>query len=398
MAGRDKVHLIVHKFGRGGTDRVCAYLANGLAKGGYDTEIVAFARGGDAEALLEELAGSRVRVRYLANSTGSRPFDLLRGLWRLAAHLRRERPACVVSTGNNVSWVTAAGVALSGLKSCKLALKTTNPIVRRGDGRFKRFWRSAGYRRAFAAADAVWTLSDAETRQLREAFPQSARRFQTVVNPYVTPAMLAPCAAACAADGRRHVIAVGRFSAQKRLDLLVRAFALVDDPKAHLTLLGEGPDRPMLQALVDALGLRDRVDMPGFVPDVAAWYRRAHVMVLPSVYEGLPAVVLEALASDCAVLATDCFPSARCLLEGVPGCAIIERPDPAELAARIGRSLAREKPGGLSAIARAYSIEAGVRSHAAALDKLLASPSASSQTLAKHARSGNRVIRPMRFG
>jgi glycosyltransferase involved in cell wall biosynthesis len=52
-------------------------------------------------------------------------------------------------------------------------------------------------------------------------------------------------------------------------------------------------------------------------------------MVLPSRYEGLPTVVLEALAANCSVISTDCFPCARELLAEAPGCGIIEHPAPA---------------------------------------------------------------------
>lgn len=67
---------------------------------------------------------------------------------------------------------------------------------------------------------------------------------------------------------------------------------------AHLTLLGDGPDQPELERLMDALGLAGRVSMLGFVADVTSWHRRARVMVLPSIHAGLPAAVLEALASN----------------------------------------------------------------------------------------------------
>ena len=148
---------------------------------------------------------------------------------------------------------------------------------------------------------------------------------------------------------------------------LSRAFALVRTPGARLRILGEGEERPALSMLVAQLGLEGRVELPGFVTDVAAQLHAADLFVLPSDYEGLPAVVLEAMATNCKVIATDCFPAARSLLESAPGCGIIERIDPKSMAELIDRHLTGPRPIGLRAIAERYSITNGVASHLAAM-------------------------------
>ena len=367
----EKVVLTVHTLGQGGTDRVCTHLANGIAAAGFDTEILLFCRGGGGEQALTSLLDSRVRLTSLSTRSLSRPLDLVSKLPAYVRHLIHARPQCVISTGNNMSWVTALGVKLSGLSDCALIMKTTNPIVRPTDWWLKRAFRSAGYRRAFSAADAIWALSQAETEQLRAAFPTTAERFQTVINPYVTRSMVSRARCPSHGDDAPLVLAVGRLSSQKRLERLIRAFALVRNPHARLAILGDGPDRAPLEQLVEQLGLEDRVIMPGFVTDIERWYARARLFVLPSVYEGLPAVVLEAMAANCPVLTTDCFPLASELASAGDGCAIIETVDPPELAALIDKSLSRARPTGLRELADRYSIESGVASHVAALRRLI---------------------------
>ena len=111
------------------------------------------------------------------------------------------------------------------------------------------------------------------------------------------------------------------------------------------------------------------MSMPGFVTNVAEAFQQASLFVLSSDYEGLPAVVLEAMAANCPVLCTDCFPAARAIVEGAENCAIIERHDPAALAALIDAHLEMAKPTRLRQAAERYSIPNGVASHAAMIFK-----------------------------
>jgi len=103
------------------------------------------------------------------------------------------------------------------------------------------------------------------------------------------------------------VLGVGRFYPQKDFSTLIKAFALVRAQRpARLVILGEGPLRPQLEALAQQLGVADQVSMPGFVENPFAYMRRAAVFVLPSQYEGLPNVLIQAMACGCPVVSTNC--------------------------------------------------------------------------------------------
>lgn len=102
-------------------------------------------------------------------------------------------------------------------------------------------------------------------------------------------------------------LAVGRLNRQKDHLTLIKAFAKVRESKpSKLVILGEGPLRADLSALVEELGLEEDLKMPGFTVDPTPWYRSADVVVLPSLYEGLPGVLLEALAMGKSIVSTDC--------------------------------------------------------------------------------------------
>ena len=365
-AAKPRVTLILHSFDRGGSGRVAAYLARGFADAGLAVDLAIVARGGAVDDLAGGLAGADIPIRYLRRTTGNRPLDLILGLPALVRHLRERRPDHVVAAANNVALVAALAFRLAGSPG-RLFLKTTNPIAtsrHKGVVRRIRLW---SYALIFRWVSGVWTLSPEESAEMREQFPRFAALFRDVANPYVTPAMLADPDGGVPRHPGPTVVTAARLTAQKRLERLIAAFARVRYPGARLRILGEGEQRPELEALVARLGIGDRVAMPGYVADVSAELHAADLFVLPSDYEGLPAAVLEAMAANLPVLATDCFPAARSLVGGTPGCAIIERTDPDSLAALIDDHLGRDRPRHLRAIAERFSIPNGIASHLAAL-------------------------------
>jgi glycosyltransferase involved in cell wall biosynthesis len=160
---------------------------------------------------------------------------------------------------------------------------------------------------------------------------------------------------------------------QKRFDILLEAFAQSADKSSTLTIVGDGPLRNSLKRLAGSLGIADRVDMPGFADDLIPWLRKSDLFVLSSDYEGLPAVVIEALACGVPVVATNSFESAGELLGGLESCAVTPISDPQRLAEAIDRSLSeRADVAALRGIARGYLIEDAIAAHIVHLGRLVA--------------------------
>jgi glycosyltransferase involved in cell wall biosynthesis len=120
-----------------------------------------------------------------------------------------------------------------------------------------------------------------------------------------------------------HVLFVGRLAAVKGVPLLLEAFARVrvDHPEARLTLVGDGPERASLEARAKALGLQDAVDFAGYrtQEEVAAFLEAADMLVLPSFAEGLPVVLMEALASRIPAIATPVAGVSELVQDGATG-------------------------------------------------------------------------------
>lgn len=137
--------------------------------------------------------------------------------------------------------------------------------------------------------------------------------------------------------GARVLVAVARLTPQKGIDVAIRALATLPDDTV-LVVLGEGPERAPLESLARELGISSRLFLPGRVPDVAAWLRRATVLVHPARWEGFGLGVLEAMLAGLPVVASDVSSLPELVVDGETG--ILVRPDdPPALGIGIARAL-----------------------------------------------------------
>lgn len=147
---------------------------------------------------------------------------------------------------------------------------------------------------------------------------------RTIYNPVVDEISAAPTApphAWLAAKDGQVVIAAGRLRPEKDFATLLRAFAkAAATRKLRLIVLGEGPERAALENLARKLGVADRVLLPGFQDNIAAWLARADLFVCSSTREGFGNVLVEALAQGVPVVSTDCpFGPREILRDGTLG-------------------------------------------------------------------------------
>ncbi|MDP9021651.1 MAG: glycosyltransferase family 4 protein [Actinomycetota bacterium] len=133
--------------------------------------------------------------------------------------------------------------------------------------------------------------------------------------------------------GHPRVVYVGRLVPQKSVDTLIRAAAILGID-ARVVIVGDGPDRGKLTRLVADLDLTDRMTFTGFIPyaSVPAMLQHADVLVLPSLYEEMGSVLVQALATATPVVATDVGGVATVVEDGATGL-LVPPLDPAALAA-----------------------------------------------------------------
>ncbi|HCM46309.1 MAG TPA: glycosyltransferase [Colwellia sp.] len=136
-----------------------------------------------------------------------------------------------------------------------------------------------------------------------------------------------------------YIIHVGRLAKQKRHDILFAALAQVSK-EVKLVLLCNKPDKAL--KLAEKYGVAERLILPGFQANPYNWIKRAQALVLSSDYEGLPTVLLEALAVDTKVVSTICPHGPDEILTGPLSDFLVPRREPKALAEAINKVLKTE--------------------------------------------------------
>jgi glycosyltransferase involved in cell wall biosynthesis len=195
-------------------------------------------------------------------------------------------------------------------------------------------------RTSLRRADAVICQSEAMRADLRTLVGEHAG-LHVIGNPIDVDAVRDAARAPVILPGRPALISVARLAHLKGYDLLLPAIDRLrrSHPGIHLTVIGEGGERPRLEALIRRLDLARHVALPGFSAEPLPAVSAADLFVLPSRYEAFPNAALEALACGTPVVLTDC-PGANALLvrPGFNG-RLARAASPDELAAAIAQAL-----------------------------------------------------------
>lgn len=152
------------------------------------------------------------------------------------------------------------------------------------------------------------------------------------------------------------VLSVGELNANKNHASVIRAIADAGDQRIHYAIAGEGEKRDSLLSLSEGLGIADRVHLLGFRSDMAELYKAADLYVHPSLREGLPVALMEALASGAAVICSNVRGNA----DLVEGTALFDAKDTAQIGAKISSYLEKDNSseiGRNSARIQDFSIE-----------------------------------------
>ncbi len=323
----------------GGAEKAIVKLASHLQRRGHDARLVLLEPHIE-HALPEALKWSSVVGDGASASKGWFGRRLLAR--RLAAHLQAvsgEAPFdLVVSTLPFADEVTIG--ARTPRHWCRIA-NTLSADAARMSTPDRRRKRLAKYRALYRGRRLIAVSGGVATDLQAKIAPDA--RVVTIPNAFDLAAIRAAARDPIAPPARPYLLHVGRFHGQKRHDLLLAAFA---QARTDLDLLLMTAPDARLQALIDASGVAGRVRVIGFQRNPYPWMAHARLLVLSSDHEGLPNVIVEALACGTPVVSTDCPSGPREILgAALPEC-LVPCGDAPALARAIERALAvRPDPG-----------------------------------------------------
>ncbi len=296
----------------GGAERVILNLAQGITERGLPVDLVLAAATGP---LLDQIPPG-VRLVDLKAAR------VLRSIRSLAEYLKRERPRVLVSSLSHANLVALWAGRLAG-RVTPVVVTEHNTMSRSAlewNLVEKGLWPPV-LRTFYPWASHVVAVSIDAADDFARTSGIARERVQVVYNPVITPTMMAlarqiPDHPWFAPGQPPVVLGVGRLTRQKDFPTLLRAFAGVRRLRpAHLIILGEGEDRPQLEALIRDLNISADVALPGFSDNAMAYMARSALFVLSSAWEGLPTVLIEALAAGAHVVSTDCPSGPREILQ-----------------------------------------------------------------------------------
>jgi glycosyltransferase involved in cell wall biosynthesis len=329
---RGRIAFFLPSVRGGGAQRVIVNLIQGIVRRGEPVDLaLAMADGVFLDHLPPE-----VRVVDLG---GRR---LLGGFLPLARYLRRERPRVLISSMSHANLLALWAARLAGGATPVMVTvhNTMSESAGAGWGLEQRLLRTF-----YPWADWIVAVSRGAADDLARTTGLPRERVEVIYNPVITPAILAQAGRApdhpWYGPGQPPVVlGVGRLTRQKDFFTLVRAFAELRRRRpARLIILGEGEDRPGLEALIAELGVGGDVALPGFRDDAPAYMARSALFVLSSAWEGLPTVLIEAMAAGTAVVSTDCPSGPREILQGGRLGALVPVGDAPALAGAMERAL-----------------------------------------------------------
>ena len=338
MTGRgpQRLALLTSQMEDGGAQRTVLKLAGGLAERGYHVDLVldpggrSVPRGGVADVRVVDLGAPRVAASVPA----------------LVRYLRTERPVAMLSALDYVNIVALWSRRLAGVRT-RLVVSERNHLSTAHRHRIVRRDKlvPALIRRYYPWADAIVAVSEAVADDLTTMTGLPRDGIEVVYNPVVTAEAVRMAGEPLDHPWLRRgqppvVLGVGVLRRQKDFGTLVEAFAdLRRRRPARLLILGDGPEREGLEALVAQKGLESDVQLPGFVANPYPYMKRAAAFALPSRWEGLPGVLIEALFCGVRTVATDCPGGSREILAHGRYGALVPMGDPLAMSAALDSAL-----------------------------------------------------------
>lgn len=339
-----KLTIFLPSLTGGGAERVMVQIANSMDQRGYAVDLVL----------------ARAEGPYLRDvAPGVRVIDLKarRALYsfpKLLFYLHKKEPNTLLSALEIANILAAAAKKIS-LCNFRLVVSARNSLESKAKHRKTKAQKIKNLASTWAYnnCDRVISVSHGVASEIRRTSNVPSSRLSVIFNPVDIEDIQQkaqhpwPLKSHTIKKGNKPLLlAAGRLVPQKGFSYLLTAFALLRKSRdACLIIIGEGDSRSELESLAIHLGIENDVIMPGFVKNPFALMKEADVFILSSLWEGLPNVLIHAMACGTQVVSTDCHHGPKEILEGGAWGDLVPPKNAAALAKAIEATLDRqEKP------------------------------------------------------
>jgi glycosyltransferase involved in cell wall biosynthesis len=301
----NKVMFFLPSLGGGGAERTVIQLANSFAEQGLNIHLGVCDLTGEKAKLLPEVSPKVELVNFDCGR-------VINSVTPLKLRLKEEHYDCLVATQTHTNIVAAIAKKMAGVNTRLIFREVSTPSKNLKLQGIAKFILKTLVNWTYPMAQQVVCVSKGVEQDFREYYNYNKNNLSTIYNPVLDDAyfekLKQPVEHPFFDSSYKVIVAVGRLTEAKNFGLLIRAFKQLHDQHSNvrLIILGEGELRAEFEALIEEFGLNEYVDLPGFDSNPYAYFKYASLFVLSSNWEGLPGVLIQALASKIKVVSTNC--------------------------------------------------------------------------------------------
>ncbi len=293
--------MLLPRLAGGGAERVIMDIGKALSDRNYNVDLVLYEKDGP---YLDELNGT---LNVIDLGSGPGIINRICHINKLRRYLYDKKPAVLLSTLSRTNQ-DAAIVSYLSSAPVQVVLRVSNMLTK--DGKCLK-GRLRLKQSLYSLSDSIVAVSEGVKKNIIDELHVKEEKVKVIYNPLrrnvtkrARESVDHPWLTTCSMPV---FLAVGSLSPQKDFRTLIHAFARVRKRMAaRLIILGTGPQRNKLFNIVSQLGLKNDVDIHGFEVNPFPYMKHADVLVLSSAWEGLPNVLIEAMALGTPVVSTKC--------------------------------------------------------------------------------------------
>ena len=373
----NRIAIFIPDCAGGGAEKVTVNLVNNLVKKGFYLDLVVL----EAKGPFLNYLSKDVTLVNLSQSLDNKYISKLK-TWKFLQYVffvfalfryLRTRNIRVLLTSLHLTSTISLIVKKYFFKKVKLIICIHNTFsMELKIDRTAKEWKSSIFVNfLLSTADSIVTVSQGVEDDLKLHNPSISHLVHTIYNPLISPHISRLVSESLShpwidKQDYRIILTVNRLYPVKDVTTLIKAFAKIIklESSSRLIILGDGPEKPRLESLARQLEVYDFIDFVGFMPNPYSWMAKAHVFVLSSIHEGLPSVLIEAMACGTSVVSTDCPHGPREILQDGKLGSLVPVGDHEQLARAILDILHRPIPSNLL-IERAkdFSIDSSVEAY-----------------------------------